>query len=183
MAVDNVIQYITIASTGNATDDGNLSAARYTNGSLASATRAVFSGGYDSGNNEVNIMEYVTIASTGNTTDFGNLLGNLGNIRDGCTSNSTRGIIAGGASSDVIQYITIASTGNATDFGDLSEAKSEVAANSGGDRGVFAGGNGSSHRNVIEYIDITSTGNVTDFGDLTVARSRASSMSNAHGGL
>ena len=187
MAVDNVIQYITIASTGNATDFGNLSAARYSNGSLASTTRAVFCGGWNSSNAVQDIMEYVTIASTGNVTDFGNLLSAASSISDSCTSNNTRGIIAGGGDSEsnVIQYITIASTGNATDFGDLSEVKKYVSATAGGDRGVFGGGNhdDGTFRNTMEYIDITSTGNVTDFGDLTVARARAVSMSNSHGGL
>ena len=70
----NTIDYITIASTGNATAFGSLTVARGTYGNggwgLASTTRGVFGGAYD-----FNVIDYVTIASTGNATDFGDLNG------------------------------------------------------------------------------------------------------------
>ena len=67
----NVIDYITIASTGNATDFGDLSNTSYNNAACSSTTRGVFALGNSSGT--VNIMDYITIASTGNATDFGDL--------------------------------------------------------------------------------------------------------------
>ena len=67
----NQIQYITIATEGNATDFGDLSATRFGAASMSSSTRAIFAGGSQPGNQ--NIMEYVTIASTGNVTDFGDM--------------------------------------------------------------------------------------------------------------
>jgi hypothetical protein len=70
----NTIDYITIATTGNATAFGSLTVARGTYGNggwgLASTTRGVFGGAYDFNN-----IDYVTIASTGNATDFGDLNG------------------------------------------------------------------------------------------------------------
>jgi hypothetical protein len=70
----NTIDYITIATTGNATAFGSLTVARGTYGTggwgLASPTRGVFGGAYD-----FNVIDYVTIASTGNATDFGDLNG------------------------------------------------------------------------------------------------------------
>jgi len=117
----NVIDYITIASAGNATDFGNLSVARhtFTQNAMSSTTRSIFAGGNTGSRSDV--MDYVTIGSTGNATDFGNLLA----VMDmGTTVNSTtRGIVSGGhaaSAQNVIQYVTIGTTGNATDFGDLN---------------------------------------------------------------
>jgi len=92
----NVIEYITIDTTGNVTDFGNLTAARgYVNiGQAASSTRGIFSGGYES--SRVDTIEYVTIASTGNATDFGNL--SAAKQIGATTSSATRGIFAGGNS-------------------------------------------------------------------------------------
>jgi hypothetical protein len=69
----NVISYITIATTGNATDFGDLTVARQTLGGCASPTRGVFGGGFVSASN--NTIDYITIASVGNATDFGDLIG------------------------------------------------------------------------------------------------------------
>ena len=41
----NVVDYVTIASTGNATDFGNLSVSTSYNGACSNATRALFAGG------------------------------------------------------------------------------------------------------------------------------------------
>jgi hypothetical protein len=84
----NEISYITIASTGNAVDFGDLlSADRYNDG-VSSSTRAVFLGfaGTDQ-------SEYVTIATTGNAAEFGDLAGNRVQIGAG-TSNGHGGIAA-----------------------------------------------------------------------------------------
>jgi hypothetical protein len=68
---NNVIEYITIASTGNSTDFGDLTVGRYGLSGTSNATRGIFGGG-DTGSLS-NIIDYVTIASTGNATDFGDL--------------------------------------------------------------------------------------------------------------
>ena len=64
--------YITIASTGNSSDFGDLSSASRFNAATGSSTRAVCAIG-SNGSSNVNTLEYVTIASTGNATDFGDL--------------------------------------------------------------------------------------------------------------
>ena len=66
----NIIEYITIATTGNATDFGDLSAARRNGGSVSNNIRGLYAGGHPS----VNIIEFVTIATTGDANDFGDLL-------------------------------------------------------------------------------------------------------------
>ena len=92
----NVIEYITIATTGNVTDFGNLTSARgyVFQGQTASSTRGIFAGGYES--SQVDTIEYVTIANTGNSTDFGNL--SAGKQIGATASSATRGIFAGGNS-------------------------------------------------------------------------------------
>ena len=67
----NTIDYITIATTGNATDFGDLTVARYGLAACSSSTRGCFGGGYSTTN--VNIIDYITIATTGNATDFRDL--------------------------------------------------------------------------------------------------------------
>ena len=78
----NNIQYITIASTGNALDFGDLSIGTTAyNGACSSSTRAVIGAvGWNGNGNPSNIIEYVTIASTGNAADFGDLLAANGQI-------------------------------------------------------------------------------------------------------
>jgi len=117
----NTIDYITIASTGNATDFGDLTVARGGLASCSSSTRGIFAGG-DAPSSYSNVIDYITIGSTGNATDFGDLTLARYDV-SGC-SNATLGVFGGGAASsgnsNIIDYITIASTSNATDFGDLT---------------------------------------------------------------
>ena len=68
----NVIDYIQIASTGNAIDFGDLTINRAGVGSCASSTRALFAGG-NLTSGDSNVIDYVTIDTTGNATDFGDL--------------------------------------------------------------------------------------------------------------
>ena len=66
------IDFITIASAGNASDFGDLSEAKNQASAAASQTRGVHIGGNNgSSPYNGNTMEFVTIASAGNSTDFG----------------------------------------------------------------------------------------------------------------
>ena len=124
----NVIDYVTIMSTGNAVDFGDLSQARNNLSACSSPTRGVFGGGFVSPTN-VNTLDFVTISSLGNAVDFGDLVV----TREGgaACSSPTRGIftagVSGPANTNAIDYITFTSTGNAVDFGDRTEAKNKVA--------------------------------------------------------
>jgi len=183
-ASSNIIDYITIATTGNSTDFGDLTVARNAVGSVASESRGVFGSGAATGVLQ-NVMDYITIATTGNASDFGDLT--LAQHSKEGLASTTRGVFAGGYAgnggtpapySNILEYITIASTGNATDFGDLSTANMMLMGASGGVRGVFGGGQavGSAAVNRMEYITIATTGNVTDFGDLSAACSTGSGL-------
>ncbi len=68
----NVIEYITIATTSDALDFGDLTVARKSGGTTSNSTRAVCMGG-DSGSSYVNTIDYVTIQTTANALDFGDL--------------------------------------------------------------------------------------------------------------
>ena len=69
----NTIQFITIASTGNATDFGDHTDLRRSLGACNNSTRAVYGGG-NTPSATVNSLSFVTIATTGNGEDFGDLL-------------------------------------------------------------------------------------------------------------
>ena len=68
--ITNVIEFITIATTGNAVDFGDATSAITTVANLFSPTRGVFSGGHN-GSSNVNSIQFVEIATTGNAEDFG----------------------------------------------------------------------------------------------------------------
>ena len=120
----NNIEFVTIATTGNSQDFGDLTQGRGNFTGLCSSTRGVFAGGTNPANN---IIDFVTIASTGNATDFGDMID--ANSGASCsTSNQTRGVIMGGDQQpanyfvNTMQHVTIATTGNAQDFGDMLTA-------------------------------------------------------------
>ena len=173
--LSDTIDYINIASTGDAIDFGNLTVARRRVSACASSTRGVWGGGYSP---DKDTIDFVTIASTGDATDFGNL--SVTRRTPGSTSNATRGIWASGTQGsgsgtfqDVIDYVTIAATGNAVDFGNLTVARDGVGGCGNSVRGLFGGGAISPTRsNIIDFITIATLGNAQDFGDLTVNRSQ-----------
>lgn len=142
-ATVNTINYVTIASTGNATNFGNLYLAEQSLAGCSNSTRGLFGGGTiaGSGGAGTNVISYITIASTGNSTDFGDLTV-VRNQVAACSDSST-GVFAGGTQPaggsppvNVIDYVTIASTGNATDFGDLTVARNSLAGCSSGHGGI-----------------------------------------------
>ena len=170
----NVIQYITIATTGNAKDFGGVSTTFRYGAGISNQTRGLIAGAYQGGGagGTLNTIQYLTIATTGDTLDFGDMVadGGTGIQGAGATSSPTRGITFGAGTPTTINeinYITIMSTGNSVDFGDLSATRYLCQGVSDGTRGVVAGGDNSGAVNIIEYITIATTGNATDFGDLS----------------
>ena len=67
----NTIDFITMATGGEATDFGDMSQTRRDVYVASSATRGVFGGGYTP--TIVNTIDYITIATTGNAVDFGDM--------------------------------------------------------------------------------------------------------------
>ncbi len=182
------MEYVTIATTSNVTNFGELTVARRSLQSLSSNTRGIWAGGTTNPAMS-DVIDYATIATIGDAIDFGNLTGS-GRRNAASAASPTRGLFAGGnpGSSpnvdDTIDYITIATTGDAIDFGNLSSAYREMDGCSNGTRGLFAGGGpGSGVLNTIDFVTISSTGNVTDFGDLFVAAGNIGGTSNGIRGV
>ena len=184
----NLVDYITIASTGNALDFGDLINALEQGGTVASSTRGIYAGGNDSPT-FYNVISYVTIQSTGNSFDFGDLSKVVTNMAG--VSNNTRGILAGGEEPSTlvntnIQYLTIASKGDTTLFGELTTDKNRTKGSFGSPtRGVICGGQDSpgAKTNACEYLTISTLGNTQDFGDLSTTRAFIEGCSNSTRGL
>ena len=172
-AAINTIEYVTIATLGNAVDFGDTSQKFKYNAGCASRTRGVTGGGISEASvpGYVNVMEYITIASTGNTTDFGDTLSD-NKTYPAAFSSQTRGLWGtGGASGskvNTIGYVQIATTGNCVDFGDVTVARSNCSGLASSTRGIFAGGYTPANVNTIDYVTISTTGNGQDFGDLAI---------------
>lgn len=69
----NTMEYITIDTTGNSTDFGDLTQAKNGITGANASPRAVIAGGNIGGGVAVNVIEYIDISVTGNATDFGDL--------------------------------------------------------------------------------------------------------------
>ena len=180
--MDEDIQYITYASTGNAVDFGETSSNHSEAPAVfSSPTRGVIAGGANAGN----VMEYVTIATTGNAQDFGDL--SYANQGAGGAANSVVGLIGNGyvSSADIntIDKVIIATTGNATEFGNTTDSRRWGGGMASSTRAVWTGGYAPGVVNTMDYTSIATGGDATDFGDMTYASGGHTSNSNCHGGL
>ena len=185
----NTIDYITMASTGDAVDFGDASDAVRNASCGSSPTRGVMMGpqrGAPSTSNS-NTIEYITISTTGNSSDFGDT-STADSSASGIISNAVRAVRFTASyapnTDDVIDYLTIATLGDSIDFGDLNH----ISFNGGSGcasptRAVAGGGYDGSIAEEIDYVQIMSTGNAKDFGNLAEARSQPGACSNGHGGL
>ena len=137
-SLTNLIDFVIISTTGNASDFGDLTDNKGGSG-CSNATRGLFGGGYNPGLS--NSITFITIASNGNSQDFGDLTQSRRGLS--ACSSSIRGVWGGGMNPsptatdfNILDYVTIASTGNAVDFGDL------VTGNSGRQRNKASCSNG-----------------------------------------
>ncbi len=174
------LDYVTFASTGNATSFGSGSSNNGGSG-VNNSTRGVF------GIAGSNTLEYITIASTGNALDFGDLTTTAA-TRTAPMNSPTRGVLAGGYGPSpyphpgTIDYITTSTLGNAADFGDMNTTVSGAAGASNAVRGVMMNGYtfpspAIVYYNDIQYITLATLGNALDFGDMTDSVSLGSGAS------
>ena len=189
----NTIDYVTIATLGNAADFGDMTVSRSAGPGGSSATRGLFiSGRFSPNSTWYNTIDYITIQSTGNAFDFGDLIHNTNPHQRG-TSNQIRsvyggGYIVGGSNEwqNHIGYITIASKGNSADFGSFVHPGRRQYSGSNGTRGIFGGHRGANPgspgvgTNHIEYVNIASFGTAEDFGDTSrIAINTSGSMTSS----
>jgi len=177
------INYVTMASTGNAVKFGDLNVnVQDAPAGFASPIRGFVAGG--GGPSGVTTIQYITIPTTGDATVFGD----LSQARQGAfgVSNSTVGLVAGGYSGsdvNIIEKINMATLGDAVKFGDLSDSRRWGASICSPVRGVFAGGYAPGSVNTMDYCSIVTGGDCVDFGDQLDAKGGSYGGSNAHGGL
>jgi len=113
----NVIDYVTIANTGNATDFGNLTESKGYVSTANSTTRGIRMGGQT----DTNVMDYITMASAGNATDFGDLTASSNSNYMNVVHNATYAWMHQYSTIQIgKQKITMASAGNATSITDGS---------------------------------------------------------------
>tara|TARA_B100000212_G_C27257400_1_gene482938 strand:- start:149 stop:898 length:750 start_codon:yes stop_codon:yes gene_type:complete len=186
----NIMEFITIASTGDATNFGDLTVPRSHTSGTSSPTRGVIMGGVQDA--AIKVIDFINIATLGDALDFGELTSNTYGASNGIISDGTRGFSAGGSTpsyTNVINQIIFQTLGNATDFGDLYVGNSGVgnlypAGCSNKTKGIVAGGQTpSSKLDVIDVFTMASSGNATSFGALADARNLLSGFSDCHGGL
>jgi hypothetical protein len=181
---DNTIQYVTIASLGDAQEFGDLIAdsSHASAATACSPTRGVMGGGTKLVSGSTNSIGYITMATTGNSVDFGDAL-STSTGPSGVMSSSTRGVFFH-ATPTATEFITISSLGNGQEFGDLGTGTGGAAAVTNSVRGLNAGAFISpANVNTITFVNIASTGDGTDFGDLIRVISSVGGYSDSHGGL
>ena len=178
----DTIDYITIDSTGDAVDFGNLTAGRFTGCSIASKTRGCYvAGELNPSGTASNTIDYITILSTGNAVDFGDLT-TTRIYTLAALNNKIRGIVGGGGTPtkvNTLDYITFSTLGNSADFGDMNGTRNSTFSGQSAVRGIIAGGASPTDQNNIDYISMQSLGNGIAFGDLTVARASGGGGSNS----
>jgi hypothetical protein len=171
--VVNKIEYVTISSTGNTTDFGDLTEVSYTSASASNGEIAIYA---MNDNNKTSLIQEVTIDTAGNATAWSGTLTQAKS--NGCgASDGTKGFFFGGrtASSSTqlneIDYVTIATDANASDWGNLGTARKDTGGNSAcgtSSRILIGGGTTSSSISTssIEYINPASASNAYSFGNL-----------------
>ena len=154
-----LIDAFNTATSGNAFDFGDASAARYNNGhgGCSSTTRGVIADG--------TLMEYVVFSSGGGAIEFGDhrvvTSAGIGHAADG-----VRGLLAGGYVAPVnlgtIDFINIATTGKSSLFGEFDDGSTggyfPMASPT---RAVFGRA-----RQGLNYINFTSGGKTEIFGNM-----------------
>ena len=171
----NSMQFVTIATTGNTEDFGDLADSSIAKGSFGSATRGFFAGG-DSvpGQADNKAIEFTIFSSSGGGNDFGDMTNTKAYLSG--MSNDIRGFFVGGATTpeyvkqNVIEFVTMASTGNGNDFGDLGLASMNNGSAANNTRGLVAlgqaGGSPQQSRQ-IQFITLSTLGDAQDFGEVT----------------
>jgi len=138
----NTIEHVTIQTTGNTIDFGDLylAVSDVQSGSVCNATRGFVVGGYDwptSPETLYNVIQYITTATLGNSQDFGDLVTARGGAA--ICSSPTRGVVANGYNPGLtatIDCFSLTTTGNAVNFGDTTDSRRTCGGASNGHGGL-----------------------------------------------
>ena len=177
----NGIEYITIATTSNGTNFGNLAQSREHSAGASNGTRGAIAGGQSPA--AINNIDYVTIQTTANAIDFGDLV--VARRFLGGTGNATRATFVGGEISgqgDQMDAVDLSTLGNATDWGDLALERQGLSVTGNADYGTAGGGQtpadaGGSLYDRIDRWSFATSGNATAIGDITSGRAYGGAVS------
>ena len=173
----NVMQYVTMTSSGNATDFGDLVGKHRYPGSATNGTRAILFGGSGSPSYKTGI-EMFNISTLGNAVDTGGDAKAASLMEQ--VYSPTRAIFVsgytpanapanGGTVDNIVpftHYINIVSTGDTTNFGEMYLRSGSGVSNQ--TRGIIGGGgNPSFPQTRMYYITIASLGEFQCFGEVT----------------
>ena len=185
-SITKQIDYFDITTGGTAQEFGELNTGFSNLGGCSSATRGLFTSGYNAPTKN-NTIEYINIASASNGTDFGTRT--TATYGGNALSSSTRAIFCGGQGNpspspgvvNIIDYVEIATIGNAVDFGDAGVGRRYAATSSNGVRGFVMGSSIGpvGYSSQIDRITIASKGNTIDGGELTADTFNANGCSNS----
>lgn len=174
VASQNTIDKFPFATNANATDVGDLTAARH-----AGVGNSSPASGYFSASNSVNTIQKFPFATDTNATNIGSLLNSYGSGASG-QSSSTHGYVSGGSVPAVgvvntIQKFPFATDTNATDVGDATTTFNQRSGQSSFVSGYATGGfygpdTIPSLINTIDKFPFATDSNATDVGDITVTR-------------
>ena len=189
------IDMIEIASTGDATDFGDLTRNKQAVSGTASASRGVVFGGYASPSYFTDI-DYITVSSGGGAAEFGDLPTARG--WSAACGDGIKGLVAGSwPGPAAVDFVNIATTGDASNFGELvvrpygqggSAVGHEITGGCGSPtRGIFGGGAhgtpSTTAINLIQFISIQSGGDSVKFGELNKLSYGVTASSNSTRGL
>ena len=188
-----VVDVVSILSTGNAVDFGDL-ATHVGNaaGMAANSTRGFTMAG-EAAPAYYQKITAMTLASGGVSSEYGNMT-QTGGARYS-HNNNTRALTFGAYTpvtpspymSNTIDSMTMASAGNVVDFGDMAQARVNGCGYGNSTKAFSAGGStnpsNSGYSNAIEVVTIASTGNSVDYADLaeeTIGNSGCSSTTSGY---
>jgi len=127
----DTIESVTISSSSNGVDFGNLTQGRHYPAGTDDGSRALHAGG--NAPPYVDTIDYLVIGTAANSTDFGEL--STGYTSGSAVSNGSRGLFSTfetpTANVNVIEFRLIPIVGDSADFGDLSQARAGGTACSG----------------------------------------------------
>ena len=176
-AMYNNLQYVTVGSTGNTTDAGDLTQAKSDGVSASNGTNGYyFAGNIIASWAELQEIDYWAIATSNNASDFGDLSTSAIDNQGGAINDATyalryKGITSGSTwGNKYIDYITMASTSDTSDFGDMTVTGAQgLGGCEDTTRGVNWSGRtgGSTDTDVIDYVTTATTADATDFGNVS----------------
>ena len=180
-ANQNVIDYVEIATVGNAVDFGDNTRVGNSRAGLSDGIRGVWAGNGGSPDPS-STVDLNIISSKGNAIDYGDTSYRFANAG---ASNSVRGILT---NLNGLESYQLASGGNSIEFGDRPTNMTQPNCTASHTRVVIAGGrdnhpSSQTFTDAFEYVNIASTGSSINFGNLSEITASGAGYSDSHGGL